>query len=60
MFVAAGEDATASAKQAPDWGRVLRKLSGGVFGTVAQTAGQPLRSVLAEMQDFAAAPKPRY
>jgi hypothetical protein len=54
VFVAAEEDATASAKQAPDWGRVLRKLSGEAFGPVGQTAGQPLRLVLAEMQDLAA------
>jgi hypothetical protein len=57
VFVAADEDAKASTKQAPDWGRVLRKLSGGAFGTVAQTASQPLRLILAEMQDLAAAPK---
>jgi len=54
VFVAAEEDAGASAKQAPDWGRVLRKLSGEAFGPVGQTAGQPLRLVLAEMQDLAA------
>jgi hypothetical protein len=53
VFVAADEDAKASTQQAPDWGRVLRKLSGGAFGTVAQTAGQPLRLILAEMQDLA-------
>ncbi|MGI4871455.1 MAG: hypothetical protein ACRYFX_09790 [Janthinobacterium lividum] len=58
VFVAADQAATA-ANQAPDWSRVLRKLSGGAFGTVAQTANQPLRLVLAEMQDVASAPKPR-
>lgn len=59
VFVAADEDTQTSGKQAPDWGRVLRKLSGGAFGTVAQTAGQPLRLILAEMQDLASAPKPK-
>lgn len=34
-----------------DWGGVLRKLSGGAFGTVQQTAAQPVRLVLAEFQD---------
>jgi hypothetical protein len=53
VFVAADQDAGASARQAPDWGRVLRKLSGGAFGAVQQTAGQPLRLILAEMQDLA-------
>ena len=57
VFVAAGEDAPASSGQAPDWSRVLRKLSGGAFGTVAQTGSQPLRLVLAEMQELAAQPK---
>ena len=51
VFVEADQDAPASKGQAPDWTRVLRKLSGGAFGTVTQTAGQPLRLVLAEMQD---------
>jgi len=54
VFVAAEEDAATAPKKAPDWSRVLRKLSGGAFGTVAQTASQPLRLVLAEMQDAAA------
>ena len=58
VFVAAEEDAGSTPKKAPDWGRVLRKLSGGAFGTVAQTASQPLRSILAEMQDMAT-DKPR-
>jgi len=57
VFVAADEDAPASSGQAPDWSRVLRKLSGGAFGTVAQTGNQPLRLVLAEMQELAAKPK---
>ncbi|MGI4866165.1 MAG: hypothetical protein ACRYFZ_19730 [Janthinobacterium lividum] len=54
VFVAADEDAGASAKKAPDWSRVLRKLSGEAFGPVQQTAGQPVRLILAEMQDLAA------
>ncbi|MGI4762331.1 MAG: hypothetical protein ACRYF0_16595 [Janthinobacterium lividum] len=54
VFAAAEEDAGGRAKQAPDWGRVLRKLSGGAFGPVQQTAQQPLRLVLAEVQDAAA------
>jgi len=32
---------------------VLRKLSGSAFGAVQQTASQPLRLLLAEMQDLA-------
>ncbi|TGE26899.1 hypothetical protein [Hymenobacter metallicola] len=36
-----------------DWGRVLRKLSGGAFGTLEQTARQHVRTLLAEMQDAA-------
>jgi len=55
VFVAAEQDAGAGARQAPDWGRVLRKLSGGAFGAVQQTASQPLRLLLAEMQDLATA-----
>ena len=55
VFAAAEEDAGRKAKQGPpDWGRVLRKLSGGAFGPVQQTVQQPLRLVLAEMQDLAA------
>jgi hypothetical protein len=55
VFAAAEEDAGSKARQAPpDWGRVLRKLAGGAFGPVQQTAQQPLRLVLAEMQDAAA------
>ncbi|MGI4760912.1 MAG: hypothetical protein ACRYF0_09415 [Janthinobacterium lividum] len=53
VFAAAEEDAGSRAKQAPDWDRVLRKLSGGAFGPVQQTAQQPLRLVLAEIQDAA-------
>jgi hypothetical protein len=53
VFVAADEDAQASSKKAPDWSRVLRKLSGGAFGAITQTANQPLRLILAEMQDLA-------
>lgn len=47
-------ETTSRAKEAPDWSRVLRKLSGGAFGPVDQTARQPLRLVLAELQDAAA------
>lgn len=36
-----------------DWGRVLRKLAGGAFGPLEQTARQHARTVLAEMQDAA-------
>ena len=54
VFAAAEDEAGSQDKQAPDWGRVLRKLSGGAFGPVQQTAQQPLRLVLAEMQDAAA------
>jgi hypothetical protein len=36
-----------------DWGRVLRKLSGGAFGPVDTTALQNVRTLLAEMQDAA-------
>jgi len=53
VFVEAEQDAPA-AGQVPDWSRVLRKLSGSAFGTVTQTAGQPLRLVLAEMNELAA------
>ncbi|UOQ99911.1 hypothetical protein MUN81_10510 [Hymenobacter sp. 5317J-9] len=49
---AAAEEIHGPAK-APEWDRVLRKLSGGAFGTVGETAGQPLRLVLAEMHDAA-------
>jgi hypothetical protein len=52
VFTAAEEDG-AAADKGLDWPRVLRKLSGGAFGTVQQTAGQPLRMILAEMQDAA-------
>ncbi|GAA3954113.1 hypothetical protein [Hymenobacter algoricola] len=40
-------------QQAGDWGRVLRKLSGGAFGPVDTTARQNVRVLLAEMQDAA-------
>lgn len=52
VFAVADEDEK-SPEKAPQWDRVLRKLSGGAFGPVQQTAGQPLRLVLAEMQDAA-------
>ena len=58
LFEAAEEDAETSPAfggGGPDWGRVLRKLSGGAFGTVDQTAGQPLRLILAQLQDLALA-----
>ena len=54
VFTAAEVEASSRAKEAPDWSRVLRKLSGGAFGPVQQTAQQPLRLVLAEVQDAAA------
>ncbi|WP_201979376.1 hypothetical protein [Hymenobacter rubidus] len=52
VFTVADEH-EAGPQKAPEWERVLRKLSGGVFGPVQQTATQPLRLVLAEMQDAA-------
>ena len=52
VFTAA-EEADAGPKKAPQWERVLRKLAGGAFGAVQQTAAQPLRLLLAEMQDAA-------
>ena len=59
VFVEAEETSAAAAAAAgpPDWSRVLRRLSGGPFGVVSQTAGQPLRLVLAEMQDLATKPQ---
>lgn len=54
VFAVADEDEKGPEK-APQWERVLRQLSGGAFGPVQQTAGQPLRLVLAEMQDAAVA-----
>ncbi|MVN77749.1 hypothetical protein GO988_15555 [Hymenobacter sp. HMF4947] len=54
VFVAADEDDKTRAKQAPDWSRVLRQFAGGAFGPVENTARQPLRLVLADMQDAAA------
>ncbi|QIX60863.1 hypothetical protein HER32_06605 [Hymenobacter sp. BT18] len=53
VFDAGEEDAKEQKRQAPDWGRVLRKLSGGAFGTVQQTSGQPLRLLMAELHDAA-------
>lgn len=50
---AEAETGTPAARQAPQWERVLRKFAGGAFGPVQQTAGQPLRLLLAEMQDAA-------
>ncbi|WP_400194045.1 hypothetical protein [Hymenobacter sp. B81] len=47
------EDAHQHKQHAGDWGRVLRKLSGGAFGTLEQTALQHTRTILAEMQDAA-------
>ncbi len=43
---------TEAANGPNEWGRVLRKLSGGAFGPVAQTAGQPIRLILAELEDL--------
>ena len=54
VFLKADENTSTTPGQAPDWSRVLRKLAGSAFGTVAQTAGQPLRLVLAEMNELAA------
>jgi hypothetical protein len=56
--VFAQAEETTVPQQAPQWDKVLRKLSGGAFGAVQQTAGQPLRLVLAEMEDIASTPKP--
>jgi len=53
VFTAAESIQEEEAQQAPDWSRVLRKLSGGAFGTLQQTAEQPLHLILAEMQDAA-------
>ncbi|OUJ68672.1 hypothetical protein [Hymenobacter crusticola] len=53
VFEAAEE--AVKTKDAGDWGRVLRKLSGGAFGTLEQTAQQNTRTILAEMQDIARA-----
>ena len=50
VFAEAEENVRATA---PDWAKVLRKLAGGAFGAVKETAGQPLRLLLAEMQDAA-------
>ncbi|MFC7669276.1 hypothetical protein ACFQT0_19405 [Hymenobacter humi] len=50
---AEAEETTAGPQKAPQWERVLRKLSGGAFGPVQQTAAQPLRLILADMQDAA-------
>jgi hypothetical protein len=55
VFVVAEVDATSRPNKAPDWSRVLRQLAGGAFGAVDQTAGQPVRLILAEMQDLATA-----
>ncbi|MDO7853147.1 hypothetical protein [Hymenobacter convexus] len=52
VFAMADEDDKRPQK-GPQWEPVLRKLSGGAFGTVQQTAGQPARLILAEMQDLA-------
>ncbi|OWP62877.1 hypothetical protein CDA63_11710 [Hymenobacter amundsenii] len=46
-------DNTTAAQEKGDWGRVLRQLSGGAFGPLEQTAGQHLRTILAEMNDRA-------
>ncbi|WP_375435098.1 hypothetical protein [uncultured Hymenobacter sp.] len=49
------EEETTGKKEGGDWGQVLRKLSGGAFGPLEQTARQHARTVLAEMQDLARA-----
>ena len=46
-------EADASAPASSGWGQVLRELSGQAFGTLAETAKQPIRLVLAKMQDDA-------
>ena len=46
-------DSPATGQPKGDWGRVLRQLSGGAFGPLEQTAGQHLRTILAEMNDRA-------
>lgn len=48
-------DSTTVRQEKGDWGRVLRQLSGGAFGPLEQTAGQHLRTILAEMNDRARA-----
>ena len=53
VFQAAPE-ADASAPASAGWGQVLRELSGQAFGTLEQTKQQPIRLVLAKMQDDAA------
>lgn len=52
VFQAAPE-ADASAPATAGWGQVLRELSGQAFGTLKETAQQPIRLVLAKMQDDA-------
>ncbi|MCA8830522.1 hypothetical protein [Hymenobacter pini] len=53
VFDVATEAAPGSRQESADWGRVLRLLSGGAFGPLEQTAGQHLRTILAEMNDRA-------
>lgn len=53
VFDAAEAERDGEPSVTPRWDRVLRKLSGGAFGTLQQTAGQHLRTILAEMQDAA-------
>lgn len=45
--------ADTSAPATTSWGQVLRELSGTAFGTLKETAQQPIRLVLAKMQDDA-------
>ncbi|WBO86245.1 hypothetical protein [Hymenobacter yonginensis] len=53
VFDVATEAAAGSRQESADWGRVLRQLSGGAFGPLEQTAGQHVRTILAEMNDRA-------
>ncbi len=47
------QQADVSAPGTTSWGQVLRELSGQAFGTLKETAQQPIRLVLAKMQDDA-------
>ncbi|RSK44715.1 hypothetical protein [Hymenobacter perfusus] len=53
VFDVATETGPGRRAESADWGRVLRQLSGGAFGPLEQTAGQHLRTILAEMNDRA-------
>ena len=53
VFDVATEAGPGRRAESADWGRVLRQLSGGALGALDQTAGQHLRTILAEMNDRA-------